>query len=36
MPDFVILIVVVNIAMVVALIGAYIDSFGDDPGRTKS
>jgi hypothetical protein len=33
-PDFVILIVVVNIAMIVALIAAYIDSFGD-PGPGK-
>jgi hypothetical protein len=35
MPDFVILIVVVNIAMIVALIAAYIDSFGDEPDPTK-
>ena len=35
MPDFVILILVVNVAMIVALIAAYIDSFGDNPGPTK-
>ena len=35
MPDFVVLIVVVNIAMIVALLGAYIDSFGDDPDPAK-
>jgi hypothetical protein len=33
MPDFVILILMVNLSMIVALLAAYLDSFGDDIGK---